>query len=110
MAATLALHNIPEAMILTTVLSRRGVGIPRAAAITVGVNLTQVLLAVLAFGLLTELPVLLPWVAGFAVGALMYRTLVELLPESYEQAGETSIALLTLLAMGMVVLLGGVLE
>ena len=53
-------------------------------------------------------PWLLPWVAGFAVGALIYRTLVELLPESYRQAGQTSIAVVTLLAMGVVVLLAGV--
>jgi ZIP family zinc transporter len=110
MAATLAVHNIPEAMVLTTVLSRRGLSLPRAAGVAVGVNLNQVLLAVVAFGILTELPVLLPWVAGFAVGTLMYRTLVELLPESYHQAGETSIALVTLLAMGTVVLLAGAVE
>lgn len=110
MAATLAVHNIPEAMVLTTVVSRRGVGASRAAGLAVGVNLGQVLLAVVAFGMLSEFPFLLPWVAGFAVGTLMYRTLVELLPESYRQAGETSIALVTLLAMGMVVLLAGVVE
>jgi len=49
-------------------------------------------------------------VAGFAVGTLMYRSLVELLPESYHQAGETSIAMVTLLAMGVVVLLTGAVE
>ena len=66
------------------------------------------LLAVVVFGVVGAFPGILPVVAGFAVGALIYRTLVELLPESYDQAGETSIALVTLLAMGMVVLLGGV--
>jgi len=110
MAATLAVHNIPEAMVLTTVLARRGLSVGRSAGVAVGVNLNQVLLAVVTFGILTELPVLIPWIAGFAVGTLMYRTLVELLPESYHQAGETGIALVTLLAMGMVVLLAGVVE
>jgi zinc transporter ZupT len=41
------------------------------------------------------------------VGAFLYLVLVELLPESYRQAGHTSIALVTLMAMGMVVLLTG---
>jgi zinc transporter ZupT len=41
------------------------------------------------------------------VGALIYRTLVELLPESYEQAGPRSIAMITLLAIGVVVLVFG---
>ena len=55
----------------------------------------------------TALPVLLPWAIGFSVGALVYLVLVELLPESYRQAGPTSIALVTLVAMGIVVALTG---
>ena len=108
MAATLGVHNIPEAMVLSTVLTRRGLSVPRAAAVSVGVNLSQVVLAAASFGLLELFPAILPVVAGFAVGALMYRALVELLPESYDQAGQTSIAVVTLLAMGVVVLLAGV--
>ena len=54
-----------------------------------------------------NLPVVLPWALGFAVGALTYLVLVELLPESYRQAGHTSIALVALVAMGIVVLLRG---
>ena len=108
MAATLAVHNIPEAMVLSTVLTRKGLSLPRAAAVSVAVNVNQVLLAAISFGLLGLFPAALPVVAGFAVGALMYRSLVELLPESYHQAGETSIAVVTLLAMGVVVLLAGV--
>lgn len=108
MAATLAVHNIPEAMVLSTVLTHRGLSLARTAGVVVAVNVNQILLAVVSFGLLRELPDLLPLVAGFAVGTLMYRSLVELLPESYHQAGETSIAMVTLLAMGVVVLLAGV--
>lgn len=108
MATTLAVHNIPEAMVLSTVLTRRGLSVPRTAAVAVGVNLNQVVLAVASFALLGAFPALRPLVAGFAVGTLMYRSLVELLPESYQQAGETSIAMVTLLAMGVVVLLAGV--
>lgn len=110
MAATLAVHNIPEGVVLTSILTRRGANLSGAAAVAVGVNLNQVLLAALSFGVLGPLPGLLPWVAGFAVGTLMYRTLVELIPEAYQQAGERSIALVTLLAMGVVVLLAGVVE
>ena len=59
------------------------------------------------FVLVGAVPSLMPWAIGFAVGALIYLVLVELLPESYRQAGHTSIALVTLVAMGMVVALGG---
>ena len=107
MAAALALHNIPEAMILTAILRSRDVRLDHAAALAIGVNVNQVLLAVVTFAVVTALPVLLPWVIGFSVGALIYLVLVELLPESYHQAGPTSIALVTLVAMGIVVALTG---
>lgn len=108
MAVTLAVHNVPEAMVLSSVLTRRGLRASQSAALAVAVNVNQVLLALFAFVLVGLLPLLLPWMAGFAVGALIYRVLVELLPESYRQAGQTSIAVVTLLAMGVVVLLAGV--
>ena len=107
MAVALALHNIPEAMVLTAVLRSRGLRLDHAAALTMGVNLNQVLLAVVTFSVVTALPWLVPWVIGFSVGALIYLVLVELLPESYHQAGPTSIALVTLVAMGIVVALTG---
>ena len=108
MTTTLAIHNIPEAMVLTSVLTRLGLRPLQSALLAVAVNVSQVLLAVLTFSLAALWPFLLPWLAGFAVGALIYRTLVELLPESYVQAGRTSIAVVTLLAIGVVVLLVGV--
>jgi len=108
MGLTLGLHNVPEAMVLSSVLARRGVSPTRATLLAVGVNAPQVALAVASFSLVASWPALLPWLAGFAVGALIYRTLVELLPESYHQAGQTSIAMVTLLATGVVVLLAGV--
>ena len=108
MAVTLAVHNVPEAMGLTSVLTRLGLRPAQSAGLAVAVNVSQVLLAVLAFSLVAGWPVLLPWIAGFAVGALIYRTLVELLPESYAMAGRTSIAVVTMLAIGVVVLLVGI--
>ena len=110
MALTLGFHNVPEAMVLTSVLARRGASASRATLLSVAVNVGQVALAVVSFVLVSQWPAILPWLAGFAVGTLIYRTLVELLPESYHQAGETSIAMVTLLATGVVVLLAGVAE
>ncbi len=57
--------------------------------------------------LVGAVPAVLPWAIGFAVGSLIYLVLAELLPESYRQAGHTSIALVTLVTMGIVVGLGG---
>lgn len=107
MAVTLAVHNVPEGMVLTRALTARGAGLPRAAALAVASNINQVVLAAATFVLIGAAPALLPWVAGFAVGAFVYLVLVELLPDSYRQAGHTSIALVTLAAMGIVVMLTG---
>lgn len=108
MAVALGVHNVPEAMILGRVLTRRGAGVLQASGLAMAANINQVLLAVVTFAVTGAAPALLPWVTGFSVGALLYLLLVELLPESYRQAGHTSIALVTLVAMGMVVLLAGV--
>lgn len=107
MALALAVHNIPEAMVLTSVLAGRGVRVRHAAALAVAVNANQVLVAVVTFAVVGAFPFLFPWAAGIAVGALIYLVLAELLPESYQQAGHTSIAVVTLVAMGIVVALGG---
>ena len=107
MAAALAVHNIPEAMVFTTVLRERGVKLLHAGVLVVATNLNQVLLAVVTYSVLAVLPAARPWTLGFAVGSLIYLVLVELLPESYRQAGHTSISVVTLVAMGIVVALGG---
>lgn len=106
MALALAVHNIPEAVVLTEMLADRGLRSVQAGALAIAVNLNQILLAVTTFAVVGAAPPLMPWATGFAVGALLYLVLVELLPESYHQAGSTSIALVTLVAMAMVVLLG----
>ena len=107
MAVALAVHNIPEAMVLNAILVERGVRTSHRAPLLVATNANQVLLSIVTFSVVGALPVLLPWALGFAVGALFYLVLNELLPESYQQAGHTSIALVTLVAMGIVVALGG---
>jgi len=105
-ALAMAVHNIPEATALSAILRSRGVRLDTAAALGVMTNVTQVLLAVVTYALVSAAPGALPWALGFAVGSLIYLVLSELLPESYRQAGHTTIAVLTILAMGAVVLLG----
>jgi zinc transporter ZupT len=80
-----------------------------AAGLAVATNLSQVLLAIATFAIVGAAPATLPWAAGFAVGALIQLVMAELLPESYHQAGHRSIALVAVLAMGMVVFLQSVL-
>lgn len=104
MAVAIAVHNIPEAAIQSAIMRSRGAAARDAAGLAIAVNLSQVLLAVVTFAVLGAVPSALPWALGFAVGALLNLVLVELLPESYKQAGSTSIALVTFVAMSMVAL------
>lgn len=108
LALAIAVHNIPEATVLCAALTGRGVRLAEAGGLAVAADLSQVLLAVAAFAVVSAAPAALPWVLGFAVGALVDLVLVELLPESYHEAGQTSIALVASVAMGIVVLLEGV--
>lgn len=105
MALAIAVHNVPEATGLCTILRGQGAGIGRAAWLASATRIGQVLVAVTTYAVLARAPVAVPSVLGFAVGALVYLVMVDLLPSSYRQAGHTSIALVTVLAMGIVVLL-----
>lgn len=106
-ALAMAVHNIPEATALSAILRARGVRLDNAAGLSIVTNITQILLAIVTFAIVSAVPGTLPWALGFAVGALIYLVMAELLPESYRQAGHTTIALVTIVAMGIVVLLGG---
>jgi zinc transporter ZupT len=105
-ALAIAVHNVPEATVLVAVLTSRGVRLWEAAGITVVANVGQILLAVVVYAVAVAAPAVLPWALGFAVGALFHLVMLELLPESYRASGATGIAVVTLVAMGIVVLLG----
>lgn len=108
LALAIAVHNVPEATVLCSVLAARGVRLGVAGGLAVATNAGQVLLAVASFAVISALPAALAWALGFATGALINLVLMELLPESYREAGHTSIALVASVAMGIVVLLEGV--
>jgi ZIP family zinc transporter len=105
MALAIAVHNVPEVAVLASVLASRGLPVRRAVAAATATRVSQILFAVATFAVVSAAPVALPWVLGLAVGALLYLVMAELLPHCYRQAGHTSIALVTILAMGIVVLL-----
>jgi len=104
-AATMAVHNIPEATVLAAVQRGRGTRLPAAALMAVAVNMPQVFVAVSTFAVVRAAPGLQSWALGLGTGMLANLVLVELLPESYRQAGHTSIAVVTSAALAMVVLL-----
>ncbi len=104
LALAIAVHNVAEATVFSTILTSRGVRVRDAAALSVAANASQVLLAIVTFSIVSAAPSLLSWALGFAAGALIYLVMAELLPECYRQVGRRSVALVTIVAMGIVVL------
>lgn len=105
MALAFAVHNVAEATALCSVLLPRGVSLGRAAALSVLTDVSQPLMAVATYAVLMAAPVILPPTLGFAVGAIIYLTVVELLPEAYAQAHEVGIGVTASVAMSAVALL-----
>jgi zinc transporter ZupT len=109
MALAIAVHNVPEAALLSGATLRQGAGGAAGVRLVVLSNAGQPALAVASWFVVATVPASLPWVLGFAVGALLTLVMTELLPASYREAGSTSIALVASVALGLVVLLGGIL-
>jgi ZIP family zinc transporter len=97
-ALAIAVHNIPEGLAISLVLIPRGVTVRRAAAWSVFSSLPQPLMAVPAFVFVETFEPLLPIGLGFAAGAMLWMTAVELLPEALRVASAWSVALAASLA------------
>jgi len=108
-ALAIAVHNVPEAAVLSGAARPARAGPAGAASLGVLSNAGQPVLALASWYAVTTVPASLPWVLGFAVGALLNLVMTELLPASYREAGTTSIALVASVALGLIVLLGGAL-
>jgi ZIP family zinc transporter len=109
MALAIAVHNVPESTALCATIRTRGVSLIDAGGLALASNVGQILLAVAVYAVVEAAPGALPWALGFAVGALINLVMIELLPESYREAGPTGIALVASVAMSMVVLVKGAL-
>jgi zinc transporter ZupT len=105
LALAIAVHNVPEGAAIAAGLTGEGSSAARAAGTAAAAKVNQVLLAVGTWALVGGAPALLSWALGAAAGAFLYLIMSDLLPESYRQAGRTSIALVVAVAMAMLVLL-----
>ncbi len=80
LAAGIAIQNFPEGAIISMPLRSEGMGIGRAfgsGVLSGAVEPAAALLTILASGLMVPL---LPYVLGFAAGAMMYVVVAELIP------------------------------
>jgi zinc transporter ZupT len=109
LAGALAIHNMAEGVSLVSATRRAGGSVGAGATRSVASNVPQVALALVTFALLPVLPGMVPVGVGFSVAALVYLSLVDLLPQAYAQAGEKSIAIVTAVAMSTIPLIAGAL-
>ncbi len=103
MVAIIALHNIAEGTVIIAILRAQEVSLATAGGIAMVTRLGQALVAVVVFAITRENPHLLSSAAGLGAGTLIHLVFVELLPESYREAGRTSIALVAAFAMAVVI-------
>lgn len=103
---TLAVHNLTEGAVLGARLTTAGRRAGAAALLAIWARVSQPLGAVATLLLARAWPPLLPGLLGASFGALLYLIVAELLPQSYQQAGRTGIAVVVSLAAGMVALMG----
>ena len=82
MAAVIGLHNIPEGMAITVPLVSGGMGRLRAAGLAAAAGAPTILGAALGYMLGMLGPVWLALALSFAAGAMLYVVFGELLPES----------------------------
>jgi len=109
LVAALAAHNVAEGLSLVTASVESGRSSTHGAGGAVLSNLPQVFFAAAAFKALNLFPYLYSAGVGFSVGALVFLTLVDLLPRAYRQDGAETIALVCALAMSAVPALAGLL-
>lgn len=89
----IAVHNVPEGLAISAVMRPNGQSVASCAAWSVFSSLPQPLMAVPAFLFVESFRPILPYGLGFAAGAMVLMVFLELLPEAYEGASKTSVAL-----------------
>jgi len=79
----IALQNIPEGMVIIAPLLLAGVSRLRTLTISLVIGLLEVIGVWIGFGLGSASEMLLPFMLGFAGGAMLYVTSDEMIPETH---------------------------
>lgn len=90
---TVQVHNIPEGLAVSMVLSSKGVSPRRAMLWSIITSLPQPLVAVPAYMFAETFTKFLPLCMGFAAGCMIWMVFAELLPDSLEVGSSLSVRL-----------------
>ena len=100
----IAVHNVPEGLAISAVMRPKGSSVAACAGWSVFSSLPQPLMAVPAFLFVESFREVLPYGLGFAAGAMVLMVFLELLPEAYDGAGRTRVALWVSATLGAMIL------
>ncbi|KAH7672649.1 Zinc/iron permease protein [Dioscorea alata] len=88
----IAVHNIPEGLAVSMVLSSRGVSPQNAMLWSVITSLPQPIVAVPAFLCAGTFHKFLPFCTGFAAGCMIWMVIAEVLPDAFKEATPSQVA------------------
>jgi len=92
LALAIAVHNIPEGLALALPLRAKGVSVLKCAWYAILSSLPQPLVAVPAYLLARQVKPFLPFGLGFAAGAMIFLTMLELVPDSLTRSSRSESA------------------
>ena len=87
-SGSIALQNIPEAMVIIVPLLAIGVSIRRTLLISGGIGLISMVSTVAGFGLVSVMQNMLPLILSLAGGAMLYVISDEMIPETHAHGYE----------------------
>ncbi len=105
LALGIGIQNFPEGAAISLPLHRAGISRPRAFWAGTASGVVEPLFGVLA-ALFAGISPLLPWLLGFAAGAMLYVVVAELIPLSHERGGTVGFTAGFLIMMILDVALG----
>ncbi|KAE8812247.1 putative zinc transporter [Hordeum vulgare] len=106
----IAVHNIPEGLAVSMVLSSRGVSPQKAMLWSIITSLPQPIVAVPAFLCADAFQKVLPFCTGFAAGCMIWIVIAEVLPDAFKEATPSQVASAGTLAVAFMETLSTVLQ
>jgi ZIP family zinc transporter len=104
LTAGIALHNLPETMILALMMNQSGLGKRRAAGWLAAGTLLQAAAMVIGWRLVSLSHALVPLGLSFAAGTILFTIVDEMIPETHEK-GSKLLNTMVLIAAFVLVLL-----
>lgn len=106
----IAVHNIPEGLAVSMMLSSRGVSPQNAMLWSVLTSLPQPIVAVPAFICADAFNKFLPFCTGFAAGCMIWMVIAEVLPDAFKEASSSQVASAATLSVAFMEALGYVFQ